>query len=342
MMDTVYQIDALTHRYGGRAVLSLDALTIRRGTITGLAGPNGSGKTTLLKLLSMIEAPAEGAVHFQGRVAGEHRQMIARAVTYLPQTPYLLKRTVFQNVAYGLKLRGRTDGLARRVDEVLSLVGLPLATFGHRYPGQLSGGEAQRVALAARLIVNPEVLLLDEPTANVDAESAQRIKNVVEQAKKRWETTVVVASHDLQWLYESSDQILQVYNGRVWPAGDKSVIPGPWQPGQSGCWARPLGDGQAIKVKSKPPAPEATAIVQLTGLVSGDVFPADSSGSEGVKGRISRMILEKKTGRVVITLVAGEVLLTMRVSPETVAGEKLYPGVTATVRYNADTVGWLE
>lgn len=336
MTDAIYQIEALTHRYDGRVVLSIEQLAINRGAITGLTGPNGSGKTTLLKLLALIDAPSQGAVCFQGQACANARQ----AVAYLPQTPYLLKRTVFQNLLYGLKLRGRTNNVTYRVDEALSLVGLPLEVFGNRYPGQLSGGEAQRVALAARLIVNPEVLLLDEPTANVDEQSGLRIKEAVQQAREKWQTTVVVASHDLPWLYENSDQVLQVYNGRVWPVGDRSVISGPWQLATAGCWEKQLSDGQVIQVKNQPPTADATAIISLTGLVA--VAPSGKTiGAGGVTGTIARMILEKKTGRVVVTLAAAEALLTIRVPAETLSAAKLYPGATATVTYDAATVQWL-
>jgi tungstate transport system ATP-binding protein len=132
----------------------------------------------------------------------------------MPQEPYLLKRSVENNVAYGLKVRGVKDW-RNQVKEVLNRVGLSPEHFSRRPWYELSGGEAQRVALAARLVLRPRVLLLDEPTTSLDAESAERIKTAVRAARKEWKTTLVVVSHDTKWLDTLCDQILFMAYGEL-------------------------------------------------------------------------------------------------------------------------------
>ena len=123
-------------------------------------------------------------------------------VALLPQEPFLLKRTVLTNVAYGLQIRKVRANRRERVAEALGVgrARRPGVRPSARYA--LSGGEAQRVALAARLILRPEVLLLDEPTTSVDAFSARLIRDAVLKARADWGTTLVIASHDRQWLAE--------------------------------------------------------------------------------------------------------------------------------------------
>ncbi|MES0350945.1 MAG: ATP-binding cassette domain-containing protein, partial [Desulfobacteria bacterium] len=194
----LYAIKELSQAYNGRTVLNIDYLAIPRRSIIGLTGPNGSGKSTLLRILGFLEDPMRGEVIFEGKPCSSRHNGIRRKVTLLPQEPYLLKRSVHANVAYGLKVRGRRN-TGDRVAQALKLVGLSPERFGQRSWHELSGGEAQRVALAARLILRPEVLLLDEPTANLDAESTKQIKEASLAARRDWGATLVIANHDMNW-----------------------------------------------------------------------------------------------------------------------------------------------
>ena len=132
----------------------------------------------------------------------------------LPQEPYLLKRSVGDNISYGLKIRG-AEGRKGKVADALNRVGLDPVKFSGRSWHQLSGGEAQRVALAARLVLRPKVLLLDEPTASLDKESAARIKMASLAARREWGASLVVVSHDLAWLESVCDNILVLADGRL-------------------------------------------------------------------------------------------------------------------------------
>jgi len=217
MTEPLYRIEHLNQVYGARTVLAVERLEIEAGTITGLVGPNGSGKSTLMRILAFVEAPASGRMAFQGRPCHQVDLALRRQVTMLSQEPYLLKRSVRANVAYGLKVRGVSDTGAR-IDDALRQVGLDPARFGHRPWRELSGGEAQRVALAARLVLRPRVLLLDEPTASVDRENSELIQQAALEARSRWDATLVVISHHLDWLHRVADRILAMDYGRLTPA----------------------------------------------------------------------------------------------------------------------------
>jgi tungstate transport system ATP-binding protein len=212
MTMPLYQLGDVRQVYGGQKVLDINRLDIEARTITGVTGPNGSGKSTLMRILAFIEEPASGRISFQGRPLSQVDLDARRHVTMLSQEPYLLKRSVRANVSYGLKIRGIKDTRSR-VDRALRQVGLDPDRFAHRSWRELSGGEAQRVALATRLVLQPKVLLLDEPTASVDRESSELIQRAALDARNQWGATLIVISHHLPWLQQVADRILSIDYG---------------------------------------------------------------------------------------------------------------------------------
>lgn len=211
---SLYQLSNIVQLYGGRTVLSIDSLTLEAGTITGIVGPNGSGKSTLMRMLAFLETPHSGTILYNGTKTSIADTSLRREVTLLTQQPYLLKRTVQENIEYGLHVRGITNisGIAA---SALEEVGLLPATFLTRNWFELSGGEAQRVALAARLAVKPRVLLMDEPTSSLDEESTERIRNAAVRAKTEHKTSLVIVSHDREWLTSVSDNTVLIRNGKI-------------------------------------------------------------------------------------------------------------------------------
>ena len=177
----MYRVRAIRKRYGTKTVLAIDDLVIARGRLHTLTGANGAGKSTLLSILAFLSPPTEGEVRYAGERVDWDRDTVSglrRRVTLLHQSPYLFGGTVRANVAFGLNARGiKGDQQRRIVAEALETVGL--RGFGERKARELSGGEAQRVAMARALALSPEVLLLDEPFANIDRETAAALEAVI-------------------------------------------------------------------------------------------------------------------------------------------------------------------
>jgi tungstate transport system ATP-binding protein len=212
--ESVYELENVRQVYNGVTVLRIETLVVEPRSIVGVLGPNGSGKSTLLRLLAFLEPPAQGRIAYQGLPAHAGSLSLRRRVTLLDQSPYLLKRTVAGIVGFGLKLRGvRQRG--GRVRRALGMVGLDPDAYGQRRWHQLSGGEAQRVALASRLVLRPEVLLLDEPTANLDEESTERIRQAALAARREWGATLVLVSHDREWLLSVCERTLRLRKGAI-------------------------------------------------------------------------------------------------------------------------------
>jgi tungstate transport system ATP-binding protein len=193
-MSVLYRLSGVAQDYGARRVLDIDRLEIERGEILGLVGPSGAGKSTLLRLLNFLEPPSAGTVEFDGQpVPAEPPLSLVRRVTTVFQRPALLRRPVRDNVAYGLRVRGLSpDG---RVDSAIERVGL--TALARAYPRTLSGGEMQRVALARALVIDPDVLLLDEPTANLDPYNVGLIEAIVREQNAARNTTIVMVTHNV-------------------------------------------------------------------------------------------------------------------------------------------------
>jgi tungstate transport system ATP-binding protein len=193
----MYRLQSIRKRYGSNVALDVEELTIAEGRLYTLTGANGAGKSTLLGILAFLAPPTSGEIFYAGvRVDWNHGSVeeYRRKVTLLHQSPYLFGGSVHDNVAFGLKVRGIPGEERRRiVDRALERVGLQ--GFRDRKTRELSGGEAQRVAMARALALEPEVLLLDEPLANIDRETAGLLESVIASLPARG-TTVVMTTHD--------------------------------------------------------------------------------------------------------------------------------------------------
>jgi len=326
------------HVYGGRTVLSIEHLTFAKAAIVGLRGPNGSGKSTLLRLLGLIEKPAEGEILFNGQAVEPFSPEARFRISLLPQEPFLMKRGVFGNVAYGIKIRGDVRDVTGRVHEALSLVGLPGRDFVRRPWYALSGGEAQRVALAARLALRPNVLLLDEPTANVDITSAELIREAAFKAREEMGTTLVIASHDWHWLYEVCDQVFHLFEGKILGKGRETILFGPWIRFDSGMWGKRLGDQQFIIV-SRPPSDEAAAIIHV-GSIGEDNTRVDEDDAV-LKGTITRINLERNSGKIFATIAVGDQNFIVELTQRQTHERALFPGKDVFIHYCPNNIRWI-
>jgi tungstate transport system ATP-binding protein len=338
VVPSIYEVKSLRHAYGGQTVLSIHNLVIKPASIVGCIGPNGSGKSTLLRLLGLIEKPTHGKILFSGQPVEPFSAQARFQITMLPQEPFLLKRSVLDNVCYGLKLRGNGKHIVEAAREALALVGLDSDTFAHRPWYALSGGETQRVALAARLALKPKVLLLDEPTASVDAASAQLIKDASIRARQEMGTTLVVASHDWQWLSEICDEMLQLFRGQIYGSGRETIIYGPWQELCTGRWGKHLSDQQQLLVPLPPHADAAAVIGPLAAFEDPAGIHAEAITLRGI---VSRLSLEKKSGQVFATIIAGNIPFTVGLTPQQSTVQGIYPGKTITISYRLEQIKWI-
>jgi len=192
-----YHLESVQASYGYSLGVSIDELSLAAGGLHVLVGPNGSGKSTLLGILAFLNKPDRGIIRFDGVPVNWTRKECAslrQRVTLLHQHPYLFSGSVASNVGFGLAARGvRKEDAQAAITESLEMVGL--AGFETRVARRLSGGESRRVALARALACKPEVLLLDEPVANVDRASAALFESLVVSLAANG-MTVVISSHD--------------------------------------------------------------------------------------------------------------------------------------------------
>jgi tungstate transport system ATP-binding protein len=213
----LYKIEALTRVHKGRTILDIPALTIRSGQIYSLIGPNGAGKTTLLHLLAFLDFPDSGMITFRStpvRYIEKSLLPLRRQVVLIDQYPILFTGSVWKNLEFGLSVR-KIEPKRRKplIEEALELVGMQ--DFSHAEAHKLSGGETKRVALARALVVRPEVLLCDEPTANVDVENSGIILDILEKINREQKISIIFATHSHSQAHRLSRHTLILKDGRL-------------------------------------------------------------------------------------------------------------------------------
>ncbi|MEW6360187.1 MAG: ABC transporter ATP-binding protein [Planctomycetota bacterium] len=223
----LFRLQNVVKQYEDATALDIAAIEIEAGCIVGFTGPNGAGKSTLLQVLAGLMSPTAGTVAFNGKLMYPKGDVesVRRRVTYLAQNPVLFQMSVCRNVAYGLKLRGVGRSERRKAaEEALDAVGL-LHLAGRR-PDQLSAGEKQRIALARAICLRPDVLILDEPTANVDRENVQVVEGLIESLLRNRGVSTILASHDERQIVKVSDRIFALHSGRLAPPPFENLFEG--------------------------------------------------------------------------------------------------------------------
>ena len=211
----------LCQRYQDRDVLRSINIGVERGEAFTLIGPTGAGKTTLLRLLDLIEQPQSGRILFDGvdaSLSAGSRLQMRRRLGYVLQKPVVFNTSVFDNIAYGLKWRGiNKNEIRKRVDSIIELVSM--TDYSDSNARRLSGGEVQRVAIARAVAVEPEVLLLDEPTANLDPVSSASIEQLITGIRRQSKTTIIMATHDIAQGQRLADRISVIVDGEIRQTG---------------------------------------------------------------------------------------------------------------------------
>jgi tungstate transport system ATP-binding protein len=213
----LYKLRRLKKVYNHRTVLDIEDLTLDEGQVTGLLGPNGAGKTTLLKILTFILEPSSGEIQFKGNrvnAAGGNLIDLRRKVVLVQQQPILFTSTVANNVAFPLRIRRiEKSERERLVEELLELVGM--LSFRDAMAHRLSGGETQRVAIARALACSPQVILMDEPTANVDVENQIVIERIIGEINQKRDISVIFTTHNMIQASRLAEKTVFLFEGRV-------------------------------------------------------------------------------------------------------------------------------
>jgi len=222
-------LDKLVKKFSSRGgvgeVTAVDgvSLEIAQGELVTLLGPSGCGKTTTLRLIAGFELPTQGRILLDGREINDlppHKRDMSMVFQSYAIFPHL---NVFENIAYGLEVKHRPQAeIKERVARVLELVGL--TGFENRAPNQLSGGQQQRVALARALVMEPKVLLMDEPLSNLDAKLREQMRTEIRRIQKRLGITSVYVTHDQIEAMTLSDRICIINRGRVEQVGTPQEI----------------------------------------------------------------------------------------------------------------------
>ena len=313
MKNIILKIENLIKSYpsldtGAGFTLEIPSLELEEGRIYSLLGPNGSGKTTLLNLLCLLEKPDKGKILYKREEINKTSLCYRRRMGLVMQDPFLFRTTIHNNVAYGLRGRSLSrKEIRKRVLGALKSVGL--SDFAGRKACYLSGGEAQRVVFARALVLQPEILFLDEPTANIDKRSTEVIEESIRRIN-RTGVTIILATHNFSQAYSLTNEVISLLDGRMVTTSPENLFSGI------------IEEIDGLKEISLSPEIKITLVTEKTGkanisIAPEDIIlsrhPLDSSARNSFPGRITQIAGEGERVRLRInTGVEFVALLTKR------------------------------
>jgi iron(III) transport system ATP-binding protein len=335
------ELAGLTKRFGAHAAVDALDLTVESGTLVSLLGPSGCGKTTTLRLVSGFAVPDGGSIHVAGQLVSSAGRVVPperREMSMIFQSyalwPHL---TVAENVAYGLKLRRQPRAeIERRIRAMLET--MQLWPYEARYPAELSGGQQQRVGLARALVVEPKILLLDEPLSNLDANLREDMRHEIRRLHDRFHYTTIYVTHDQAEAMTTSDQIAVMRDGKIEQCGAPEDV---YERPETEFVARFIGstnilrgrrvgardaecDGLRLMCETGEFPVDGTAIVSIRPhrIVLG--APATGSTHGGVEGTVERVVYLGAQRHYIVALDSGTKLQVLTSSDtRAVAGERV-------------------
>ncbi|MDA8403323.1 MAG: ABC transporter ATP-binding protein [Desulfobacteraceae bacterium] len=225
---TLYFLKDIRQSYAGRTVLDIAELALDAGNIYTLTGPNGAGKTTLLNILSFLSPPSAGQMTFNGipvKFNAASLQQFRKSVVLVDQHPILFSTTVFKNIEFGLKIRKISRKKRNRIiQSSLSMVGMK--AFINADARYLSGGETKRIAIARALACAPNVLIMDEPTANLDIENQLNIESIIREIHRQHNVTIIFCTHNIAQGARLASQHIHLFAGRVTDTEHENIFKG--------------------------------------------------------------------------------------------------------------------
>ncbi|ODS35795.1 MAG: hypothetical protein A7316_01370 [Candidatus Altiarchaeales archaeon WOR_SM1_86-2] len=223
MKKNIIEISNLNKNYDGKQVLKNINLNVTEGEIFAVIGPSGAGKTTILRIINMLDKPTSGKIFFNNRdYNNRNRLKTRRKMVLLFQDTGVMSGSVYDNVSYGLKIRGvdKTE-IKEKVANALREMGIE--SYGKRDVKTLSGGEKQRMAFARATVFNPELILLDEPTANLDPKNVGVVEKIIKKINKS-NTTIIMSTHRFEEAISLADRIAVICRGEILQVGAPEEI----------------------------------------------------------------------------------------------------------------------
>jgi len=347
----IAELRNISKSFNGIKALENINLGISEGEIFALLGPSGSGKTTLLKIMALIEQPNSGEVYFcEEKVTNKNIQQTRMRATMVFQKTAVFNTTVYKNVAYGLKLRKIPKSRIKdEVSDALRLVGLQ--GFEKRLANSLSGGEQQRVALARALVLRTKLVLLDEPTANLDPRNAAIIEEIIGTVNRSFKTTIVMATHNIFQARNLPHRIALLQNGRITETGTTTevftslsrtlasfaaadnVFIGDANPSVDGVTLIDIGNGVQIEMTALKSGRVSVFIDPKEIIISRKKFV--SSARNILKGRITEIA---DAGNVVKVKVDVGKPFIIQITKKSLADMKLHLGMKVYLAFKASSV----
>ncbi len=331
---------ALTQIFDDKVVLDISDLAFEAGKIYCLYGPNGAGKTTLFEILTLLKAPADGTILFKGKEVFPNKQAgftaMRSQVTMVHQDPLLFDTSVEKNVDYGLRVR-KVDRKTRknRVSECLQLVGLD--GFQKRKARTLSGGEAQRISIARALAIRPELILLDEFSANVDEANRHLLESIILKIREQFGTTIIFTTHYIGQAYRLADEVIHIFKGKPVRSPMKNLFHGSIEKVHDGL-SRFYNQNVSMYVISSHEG--AASVVLPSEVISISTHPAESSSvRNSLHGRITHII---DAGHHTDVKVLAGASFSVTITKAAFHEMKLEPGKPVYINFKAASVGVYE
>ncbi|WP_210495255.1 ABC transporter ATP-binding protein [Microvirga antarctica] len=312
-VQSVLTLDKIVKRYGTTTALGPVDIQVKKGELLTLLGPSGCGKTTTLHIIAGLTRPTEGQLLLSGRditsLAPPYRDMglVFQNYALFPH------RTIGQNIAFGLRMRKvPKDEITTRVRRMLEIVGLP--NVADRFPHQLSGGQRQRVALARALVIEPSILLLDEPLSNLDALLRKKMRLELREIQQRLGITTIFVTHDQDEAFEMSDRVILMNSGNIEQVGSPEDL---YDRPQTRFAAQFIGEASLIEGD----VVEREGEDLVVDIGHGLLVPARAV-TAGM-GRGTRAILMTRPERVELTIAGEDGIAGMRIAKRVFQGERI-------------------
>ena len=317
---SLIEIADLSQKHGEQDTLKNINLRVDQSETFALIGPTGAGKTTLLRLIDLLDLPTSGKIYLDGTdvtTSGRARLEARRRMAFVLQKPVVFNTSVYGNIACGLKWRGTGESSIRqKVNSILEMVNL--SSYKNRNARTLSGGEVQRVAIARAIAIEPEILLLDEPTANLDPISTSRIEELITDIVHQYNTTIIMATHDMTQGQRLADRIGVLIDGEIHQTGGwgeiftsprnrevaefvgiENIINGIIIANDEGIVTVDIG-GKVIEAVSYYPIGEEVCACLRPENITLALSPASSSARNSFMGEITRLVSAGSLTRVEI------------------------------------------